>query len=69
MKLEELASGLRLTGVVPHEVVQVIFAQPHGADAVEITYKTSGGDLGQRVVFRRDEETLAVSTSGSRPFR
>ncbi len=68
MKLEELASGLRLTGVVPHEVVQVIFAQPHGADAVEITYKTSGGDLGQRVVFRRDEETLAVSTSGSRPF-
>jgi len=68
MKLEELASGLRLTGVVPHEVVQVIFAQPHGADAVEITYKTSGGDLGQRVVFRRDEEKLAVSTSGSRPF-
>ncbi|MGE0170053.1 helicase-related protein [Nocardioides sp.] len=68
MKLEELASGLRLTGVVPHEVVQVIFAQPHGADAVEITFKTSGGDLGQRVVFRRDEETLAVSTSGSRAF-
>lgn len=68
MKLEELTSGLRLTGVVPHEVVQVIFAQPHGGDAVEITYKTSAGDLGQRVVFRRDEETLAVSTSGSRPF-
>ncbi len=68
MRLEELAPGLRLTGVVPHEVVQVIFPQPHGADAVEITYKTAAGDLGQRVLFRRDEEPLAVATSGSRPF-
>jgi superfamily II DNA or RNA helicase len=68
MKLEELTSGLRLTGVVPHEVVQVIFAQPHGDNAVEITYKTSAGDLGQRVVFRRDEDQLAVSATGSRPF-
>ena len=68
MKLEELTSGLRLTGVVPHEVVQVIFSQPHGADAVEITYKTTAGGLAQRVVFRRDEETLAVSAAGSRGF-
>lgn len=68
MKLEELVSGLQLTGVVPHEVVQVIFGQPHGPDAVELTYKTSSGELGQRVVFRRDEDSLAISTSGSRPF-
>ena len=68
MKLEDLAPGLQTTGVVPHEVVQVIFAQPHGRDAVELTYKTSSGDLGQRVMFRRDEESLAISTSGSRPF-
>jgi superfamily II DNA or RNA helicase len=68
MRLEELAPGLRLTGVVPHEVVLVIFPQPHGADAVEITYKTATGALGQRVLFRRDEESLAVATSGSRPF-
>lgn len=68
MKLEDLAPGLRISGVVPHEVVQVIFAQPHGANAIEVTYKTSGGDLDQRIVFRRDEETLTVSTSGSRPF-
>ena len=68
MKLEELASGLRVTGVVPHEVVQVIFAQPHGADAMELTYKTASGDLGQQVLFRRDEEKLAASASGSRAF-
>jgi superfamily II DNA or RNA helicase len=68
MRLEDLGSGLRVTGVVPREVVQVIFAQPHGSDAVEITYKTAAGDLGQRLVFRRDEDSLAVATSGSRPF-
>jgi superfamily II DNA or RNA helicase len=68
VKLEELASGLRVTGVVPHEVVQVIFAQPHGADAMELTYKTASGDLGQQVLFRRDEEKLAAAASGSRAF-
>ena len=68
MRLEDLAPGLRVTGVVPHEVVHIIFPQPHGADAVEITYKTAAGDLGQRVVFRREEDSLAVSASGSRPF-
>jgi len=68
MRLEDLTPGLRVTGVVPHEVVQIIFPQPHGADAVEITYKTAAGDLGQRVVFRREEDSLAVSASGSRSF-
>ena len=37
MRLEDLVPGLRVTGVVPHEVVHIIFPQPHGADAVEIT--------------------------------
>jgi superfamily II DNA or RNA helicase len=68
MRLEELVPGQRLTGVVPHEVVTVIFPQAHGADAVEITYKTSAGGLGQRVLFRSDEASLAIATSGSRPF-
>ena len=51
-KLEELATRLTATdrggaaGSFRH------LRQPHGADAVEITYKTSGGGLGQRVVCR-----------------
>lgn len=68
MKLEDLTSGLQITGVVPHEAVHVIYAQRHGADAVELTYKTSSGDLNQRVLFRRDESALAISTTGSRSF-
>ncbi|MBB0998116.1 DEAD/DEAH box helicase family protein [Dietzia maris] len=68
MKLEELISGIKLTGLVPHEVVQVIYAQPHGPDTVEITYKTSSGGVDQRIVFRRHESELSITTSGSRAF-
>jgi len=68
VRLEDLASGIRVAGVVPGETVEVIAAQPSGADAVVLTYKRSSGMLDQRVVFRREEVKLSVATSGSRPF-
>ncbi|MFE7093724.1 DEAD/DEAH box helicase [Streptomyces erythrochromogenes] len=68
MLLEELKPGLRIDGLVPAEVATLIAAQPHGADAVELTFKTAGGALDQRIVFRKDEERLSVARSGSRAF-
>ncbi|MCX4783118.1 hypothetical protein [Streptomyces sp. NBC_01264] len=68
MLLEELKPGLRIDGVIPAEVVTVIAAQWHGANALELTYKTAQGGLDQRVVFRKDEEKLSVAHSGSRAF-
>jgi ERCC4-related helicase len=68
MLLEELKSGLRIEGVIPAEVITVIAAQWHGSDAVELTYKTTAGGLGQQVVFRKDEDSLSIASSGSRPF-
>ena len=46
--LEDLQPGLHLAGVIPGQSVSVIAVQPHGADAIELTYKTVAGDLGQR---------------------
>jgi len=66
--LEELKPGLRLDGLIPAEVVTVIAAQAHGADAIELTYKTTVGNLGQQVVFRKDQDNLAIAASGSRAF-
>jgi len=66
--LEELKPGLRLDGLIPAEVVTVIAAQAHGADAIEMTYKTTAGNLGQQVVFRKDQDNLAIAASGSRAF-
>ncbi|MGW5318587.1 helicase-related protein [Nocardia thailandica] len=67
MRLEELKPGLRIEGLIPAEVITVIFAQWHGADAVELTYKATTG-LDQRVVFRKDQDSLSIAGPGGRAF-
>jgi len=66
--LEELKPGLRIDGLIPSQVITVIFAQWHGTDALELTYKTNDGALGQQVVFRKDQDILTVAQTGSRAF-
>lgn len=68
MLLEELKPGLRIEGIIPSSVVTVIYAQWHGTDTLELTYKTTAGALGQQVVYRKDQEGLAVAGTGSRAF-
>ncbi|KZS75286.1 helicase [Mycobacterium kansasii] len=68
MLLEELKPGLRVDGLIPATVVTVVAAQWHGTDALELTYKTAAGALGQQVLFRTDEAKLSISQSGSRAF-
>ena len=68
MVLEELKPGLRIEGLIPAEVITVIYAQWHGSDALELTYKTTAGSLGQQVVFRKDEDKLSITQTGSRAF-
>ncbi|MFJ4848370.1 MULTISPECIES: DEAD/DEAH box helicase [unclassified Streptomyces] len=68
MLLEELKPGLRVDGLVPAEVVTIIAAQWHGANALELTFKTAAGGLDQRVVFRKDEDKLSAARNGSRAF-
>src|SRR3546814_12568528 len=53
---------------MPAEVITVIAAQWHGTDALELTYKNTAGALGQQVVFRKDQDKLAIAQSGSRAF-
>jgi SNF2 family DNA or RNA helicase len=66
--LEELKPGLRVDGLIPAQVITVIFAQWHGTDALELTFKTNDGSLGQQVVFRKDQDSLTVAQTGSRAF-
>ncbi len=67
-KLEDLQAGLRLAGVIPGQNVSVIAVQPHGPDAIELTYKTAEGDLGQRVLGRDAEPKLAIAQAEARPL-
>lgn len=68
MLLEELKPGLRVDGLIPAAVVTVVAAQWHGTDALELTYKTAAGALGQQVVFRKDQDSLNIAATGSRAF-
>ncbi|PZT73657.1 MULTISPECIES: DEAD/DEAH box helicase [unclassified Streptomyces] len=68
MLLEELKPGLRIDGLLPAEAVTLIAAQPHGRDAVELTFKTAAGVLDQRVVFRRDQDRLSTARHHGRAF-
>ena len=67
-KLEDLQPGLRLAGVIPGQNVAVIAVQPHGDDAIELTYKTAEGELGQRVLGRDAEAKLAIARAEARPL-
>jgi len=42
--------------------------QPHGAEAIELTYKTGGGNLGQRVLGRETEGSVVVVHAQARPL-
>lgn len=68
MLLEQLKQGLHVDGLIPREPVTVIAAQPHGTDAVELTYKNAAGALGQQMLYRKDEARLSLARSGSRAF-
>ena len=68
MLLEELEAGLRLHGLLPGEEVSVLAVTRHGSDAVELTYKATNGGLGQRVVYRADQEQLSTRPAAGRPF-
>jgi len=67
-KLEDLQAGLRLAGVIPGQNVAVIAVQPHGNDAVELTYKTAEGELGQRILGREAEDRLSIAKAHGRPL-
>ena len=68
MHLEDVEAGHRLAGLTVDEIVAVLAVQRHGADALEVTFKTAGGSLGQRILYRADEHLLSIANATGRPF-
>jgi superfamily II DNA or RNA helicase len=67
-RLEDLQLGQRLAGVIPGQNVSVIAVQPHGDNAIELTYRTAAGELGERVLGRDAEHKLAIVQIEARPL-
>ena len=68
VRLEDIAQGQRLAGVIPGDSVRVLGVQRHGVDALEVTFSTSSGLLDQQMLFRSDETRVSPTDSGGRPF-
>lgn len=66
--LEDLKPDARVSGVIPGKVVLVVAAKSHGTDAIELTYKSDDGSLGQRVIQQADLERIKLAESVTRPF-
>ncbi|MFZ5872599.1 MAG: DEAD/DEAH box helicase, partial [Actinomycetota bacterium] len=59
-RLESLRAGQLVTGVLADQAVTVVSVQPHGDSVVTLTYRDSQGRVGERLLFRDDEASLAV---------
>src|SRR5438132_6496065 len=67
MKLQEITTGLSLSGVEPTQIVNVVTTVPVGDGAVQLIYRTSDGQIKERLLSRADETSINVATV-ERPF-
>jgi len=63
-QLEDLVPGLKVRGLLPDGAARVIHTQWHGINALTLTYADEKGRTGQQLLYRQDEEKLAVEPEG-----
>jgi len=66
-RLEDLKPQAALRGVLPEAIVTVVAVRWFGSEVVELTYKDSGGRVGQVLLYRADEPRLEIVEVG-RPW-
>jgi len=59
-RLEELAPGARVSGVLVGHEVSVVDARWHGSNAITLTYRDDAGTVEQRLLYRDHEPSLTV---------
>ncbi|MYH69580.1 MAG: RNA helicase, partial [Gammaproteobacteria bacterium] len=67
MKLEDLQPDTTITGILANESVTVVNVRWFGSDALELTYKTSSGKVGNEILYRQGQDRLEIVKVG-RPW-
>jgi superfamily II DNA or RNA helicase len=67
LKLEEIHQNLAVSGIESSQVVRIVTTEPAGENALTVYYKTPDGRILERMLFRADEEKLAMAEVG-RPW-
>jgi len=63
-RLENLAPGARVRGVLPDRTVTVVQVEWHGTQALTLTYRDDAGRLDHELLYRADEARLAIQEAG-----
>ena len=63
IRLEDLTCGASVKGILPDSLVTVIDVKWIGTVAVELTYKDVAGNLGNELLYRDREATLAIAVA------
>src|SRR2546429_1939851 len=66
-RLEDLQPQAAVRGILADSLVTVVNVQWFGSDALELTYKDSGGKVANTLLYRDDESRLEVVEQG-RPW-
>src|SRR5262249_11158796 len=66
-RLEEITRGASIKGILPDGLVTVLDVKWIGTVAIELTYKDAAGHLGNELLYRDREPTLAIAVAG-RPW-
>jgi superfamily II DNA or RNA helicase len=66
-RLEDIKPGASVGGILPDCQVSVVSVQWFGSEALELTYKSPSGSLGNELLYRHDEPRLDVVEMG-RPW-
>ena len=64
VRLEDIAVGSDVIGIDARGAVAVVAVQWYGDTVLEVTYRTGGGDLGNRLLYREDEPSLTLRNAG-----
>jgi len=64
LRLEDLKSDALVKGIRRDEAVTVVAVKWIGDDVLDLTYRASGGQLGQQLVYRDQEPRLEIVEAG-----
>jgi SNF2 family DNA or RNA helicase len=66
-QLEDITVGTSVNGLAGNATVSVVAVKWHGTNAITVTYKNTGGNVAEQILYRDDEERLNV-TDGNLPW-
>ena len=67
LELEDIKKDAQIRGIQSEDIVRVVQVERIGDDALTVYYKDGQGRLGERMLFRSDEESLDLAKAG-RPW-